>query len=502
LVTKEENIRLIFGLKIRQLRIDQHLSQAEVAQKAGISVSYLNEIEKGKKYPKANKIAALATALQVSYDWLVSLQLNQKLAPLAEIINSDILASLPLEMFGIDMGQLIDLISNTPTKVSAFISTLIEIARDYDMSVERFYFSVLRSYQEMHENYFDEIESAAIQCRRQFFGQQSLITPGDIELILSDKLGYQIDNQTMQQFESLKSLRSVFVPGQVPRLLLNPTLNEGQRSFALARELGYAWMQITDRANTFAWIKLESFEQLLNNFKASYFASALLIPRDPLVAQMQQFFQLTKWNEQAFLAIMQQYGASPEMFLYRLTNIAPRFLGMPNLFFLRFHHQRGTSRFLLNKELHLAGLHNPHSSMVKDNYCRRWVAIHALQDLEKLQAQVGAATQPMLCKVQRSQYFDSQNEYFCISLAGGIYPTPRTNRSVTIGLLMNDSFRKSVKFWDDPAISVKQVGVACERCAAENCQERVAEPVVLLEKQKSQQMQDALSRLTQTEQPG
>ncbi|HAI75702.1 MAG TPA: XRE family transcriptional regulator, partial [Microscillaceae bacterium] len=101
MVTKEENIRLIFGLKIRQLRIDQHLSQAEVAQKAGISVSYLNEIEKGKKYPKANKIAALATALQVSYDWLVSLQLNQKLAPLAEIINSDILASLPLEMFGI-----------------------------------------------------------------------------------------------------------------------------------------------------------------------------------------------------------------------------------------------------------------------------------------------------------------------------------------------------------------------------------------------------------------
>ena len=43
----EENIRLIFGLKIKQLRNDKKLSLQELAQRSNLSVSYLNEIEKG-----------------------------------------------------------------------------------------------------------------------------------------------------------------------------------------------------------------------------------------------------------------------------------------------------------------------------------------------------------------------------------------------------------------------------------------------------------------------
>lgn len=69
----EENIRLILGLKVRQLRTQKQLHLAEVAKQADLSVSYLNEIEKGKKYPKANKIASLAKVLGVTYDSLVSL---------------------------------------------------------------------------------------------------------------------------------------------------------------------------------------------------------------------------------------------------------------------------------------------------------------------------------------------------------------------------------------------------------------------------------------------
>jgi len=67
----EQNIRLIFGLKLRQLRQENKLSLVELSGKSGLSVSYLNEIEKGKKYPKAEKIAAISNALGVSYDKLV-----------------------------------------------------------------------------------------------------------------------------------------------------------------------------------------------------------------------------------------------------------------------------------------------------------------------------------------------------------------------------------------------------------------------------------------------
>ena len=63
-------VRLIFGLKLRELRQERNLSPAELARVCDVSVSYLNEIEKGKKYPKADKILSLSKALGVRYDQL------------------------------------------------------------------------------------------------------------------------------------------------------------------------------------------------------------------------------------------------------------------------------------------------------------------------------------------------------------------------------------------------------------------------------------------------
>ena len=55
-------------LKLRQLRIDKGYSLSQLSEKSGISISYLNEIEKGKKYPKTEKIIALGEALGCSYE--------------------------------------------------------------------------------------------------------------------------------------------------------------------------------------------------------------------------------------------------------------------------------------------------------------------------------------------------------------------------------------------------------------------------------------------------
>ena len=78
---QKNNIKIIFGLKLKQLRQDKNLSFAALSERSGLSLSYLNEIESGKKYPKTDKIAILAEALGVSYDKLVSLKLTRNLAP-------------------------------------------------------------------------------------------------------------------------------------------------------------------------------------------------------------------------------------------------------------------------------------------------------------------------------------------------------------------------------------------------------------------------------------
>lgn len=499
---KEENIRLLFGLKVRQLRLEKNLSLADLAKITGISVSYLNEIEKGKKYPKTDKIALLADALGVTYDWLISLQLTKKMAPIAELIKSDFLTSLPLEIFGIEPGDLIEIITNTPTKINAFISTLVEIARNYDISVENFYFSVLRSYQEMHENYFEDIELEVAQFLEQHPKLKKIpLQLKEMEDILSGIYRYQIQETDFKEYEELSSMRSVLIQdSSKPLLLLNRTLNETQKIFTLGREIGYCFMKIRERAYTSTWVKITSFEQLLNNFKASYFSGALLIPQKDICDEMEAFIGQNQWDTARFLKMMHRYKVSPETFIHRLTSILPRFFGLNRLFFLRFNHRPHTENLDLDKELHLSGLYNPHGNMIREDYCRRWVSINILKELEQIQHK-NTPKEETLCRVQRSQYFDSDNEYFCISLARNTTPTPNNNSSVTLGFLMNEEFKAKVKFHNDPDVLVRKVGVTCQRCSATDCAERVAIPNIFNQERKAEKIQKSLEKLMKQYQP-
>ena len=55
--------REVLGQCLRALRLDQQETLAETAGRAGISPQYLSEIERGRKEPSSEMIAALAGAL-------------------------------------------------------------------------------------------------------------------------------------------------------------------------------------------------------------------------------------------------------------------------------------------------------------------------------------------------------------------------------------------------------------------------------------------------------
>ena len=64
-----DTVKLIFGLKVQQLRKERQLSYQQLSEKTKLAISYLHNIEKGKKYPKADKIMALADALDSDYNY-------------------------------------------------------------------------------------------------------------------------------------------------------------------------------------------------------------------------------------------------------------------------------------------------------------------------------------------------------------------------------------------------------------------------------------------------
>ncbi|WP_242927235.1 helix-turn-helix domain-containing protein [Pontibacter vulgaris] len=488
---QEDVIRLILGLKIKELRNEKGISLTDLAMATDISVSYLNEIEKGKKHPKPSKIAIIADALGVNYDYLVSLQLSKRLQPVGELLQSNILSDLPLEHFGLDISRLLDLFATAPAKLSAFVNTLLEMSRAFDLSVEQFYFSALRSYQELHDNYFEELELEAERFTEKYnLAQNTFPTHEQLAQLLQTEFNIIIETETIASYPELASLRSVFIPGATPRLLLNPNLTAPQQAFALARELGFQYMQLKVRPYTTTWVRVGSFEEVLNNFKASYFAGALLLNRDLLVQDLQTFFNSPTWNPSLLQDILIKYNTSPETLLHRLTSLLPRFFNIKQLFFLRFQHGPEPDYFSLTKELHLAGLHNPHASLMNEHYCRRWISLTLFEEVER-HKQAGNLEQPII-GIQRSSYINTTNEYLVFALA---QPADQLNGTVSIGLLINEDLRRKVKFLNDPAILHRYVNQTCERCPALDCLERAAPPVILEKLQWQEDVMKVLSEL-------
>ena len=63
-----------FGAHIRALRVEQGLSQEEVAHRAGLHVTYLSGIKRGKRNPSLRNIRRIAGALGVSLGELFSFE--------------------------------------------------------------------------------------------------------------------------------------------------------------------------------------------------------------------------------------------------------------------------------------------------------------------------------------------------------------------------------------------------------------------------------------------
>lgn len=56
----------MLGARVRDLRHDRDLTLVEAAERAGISPQYLSEIERGRKDPSSEMVAAVAGALASS----------------------------------------------------------------------------------------------------------------------------------------------------------------------------------------------------------------------------------------------------------------------------------------------------------------------------------------------------------------------------------------------------------------------------------------------------
>ena len=63
---EENELKSILGKNIKFFRLRRQFSQADLAEKANISITFLSNIERGNNYPQAGTLCNLANALGIN----------------------------------------------------------------------------------------------------------------------------------------------------------------------------------------------------------------------------------------------------------------------------------------------------------------------------------------------------------------------------------------------------------------------------------------------------
>lgn len=488
-------IKLVLGLKLKQLRLEKSLSLTQLAEKSGLSISYLNEIESGKKYPKSDKIAVIAQTLDVSYDKLVSLKLSKQLAPIGDLFESNILEQLPLDHYGIDIRKFVALMSNASIQLSALVATILEMAKSSEMSENNFSRTALRAYKEFNDNYFEELETAVdVFVADNKIDDTPPLQYNRLAKILTEKYFYEIDETTLNTYSELAHFRGFVKNGKTSTLYLNNKISDSQKAFIIAKELAYNHLNYKDRSFSHSNLRLDNFDHLLNNFRASYFATALMMRKEFILNDLREFFGKRKWDENYLIALLEKYNASPEMLFQRMSNLSPKFLGLNKFFFLRFNAKEKINNYQLSKEVRLNIRRNPGGFQSQEHYCRRWVAVKVLNTL--IGDQTNESCKNIVSGVLHSKFYNSNDEFLSISVAKRSQFIPEEYYSVTLGFQFDDELKQKIAFWNDENIPFQTVNDTCEMCKIPDCEERTAPPSAIEKIEYTQKVEAILTKLT------
>jgi hypothetical protein len=474
MLLNQETLRLIFGLKLRNLRLDRNLSLKDLAKKTGLSPSYLNEIEKGKKYPKPEKIALLTETLGESYDDLISLRLNRELSLVSDLLEKGLFQQMPFEVFGIPAQVIFELIADHPKKMGVLIGSCLEVARAHNIRVEDFLYAILRAYIDMHQNYFATLEEQAVDFftrHPKLKSSSQTVLLKELKNILSSEFSVRVVEKDLHHGPAAPAHLTYFWSEKKSTLAIDAGIDVREKIFLATRHIAYRLLNMKQQPQHDQQRNFESFEQLLDHFSGNYLAGCILVPQADLVQDLKAIFGAPQWRAESFLKLVEKYPCPPETLFHRISQLLPRFMGLENLFFLRYDFDQTRERFEVSRELHLSHLHSPHATKSDEHYCARWVT-HKMT--KGLMQNVLQNEGQHLVGIQRSQFYGTENEYLVLTCGFSKSNRKDDFASVSLGIALTEKTQKEVHFLKDLSIPKIVVSGTCERCPLEDCKERLA----------------------------
>ena len=453
------------GSKIKKERRSKGLSQSILSKNLGISASYLNLLESGRRTITVPLLIKIGNELGISLKDL-TVESNKR-------ILSDVMEVLSNEMFedlDITNHETNEFISNNPNIAKALLSlndsykslredtqNRLEII-DFHSTIKekkstRLPVEIVSDFLQENKNYFDSLEKKSESIRSILdlsFGQRI----GEIELKFTKYLEeyYDVEVKIIPPEKDQKSVKKYDEQKNI--LYLSEMLTYSSRNFHLAYQIaffeGQKLIDIIIKENKFY---SNEVIPLLKISLLNYFAASLLMP-------YVEFLNAAKKYKYDIEILMHHFAVSFEQATHRLTNLQrPGNEGVP------FHFLKTDIAGNVSKRFSLSGIHIPRHG----GSCPRWNVYIAFLNPGKIHPQISRMPDGKI--------------YFCIARAfeKGIEKHGMPRSFVSIGLGCDMRYAKELTYSDGIDLQNKNnetpIGVSCRICPRVDCQQRAFPPI-------------------------
>ncbi|ODT48703.1 short-chain fatty acyl-CoA regulator family protein [Devosia sp. 63-57] len=439
------------GGRIKRLRRQRRLNQADLAAALGISPSYLNLIEHNRRKVTVPLLFSIAGYFGVEPGELVDSDEGRLAGDLMEAFGDDLFADSDLTNL-----EIRDLATANPAAARAVLKLYDRYRvlasggeaprRDGEAEPYHLATDAISDFLQENANHFPALEDAAERVRVDIDNSGDSFDPA-IRTYLFNVFGLEV---------RLASLPHGIARQTDParrHLLVSDLLSAESANFLLAQQVG----QMAATAEIEAVIAAAELPEgdapaLARNVLSAYFAAALLMPYAPFLRACRDYrYDIERLGR--------RFGASFEQVCHRMTTLQRKgAAGIP------LHLVRTDIAGNISKRFSLSGIHIPRHS----GACPRWNIYAAFLAPERI-------------NVQLSQMPDGQ-KFFCIArtITKGDYRYNAPRRYLSIGLGCAIHHAGEMIYSDGmdlgSAQQVVPIGVGCRICPRMECGQRAHPP--------------------------
>ncbi|MFN3199011.1 MAG: short-chain fatty acyl-CoA regulator family protein [Bradymonadia bacterium] len=450
------------GAKVRTLRRREGLTQVQLAEKMGISASYLNLIEHNRRPLTAPLLIKLATLFNLD---LQSFAADDEARLVSELL--EVFADGLFDDHDLKASDLREFAATTPQVARAVVrlyeayrgvreaaDTLAARVADGDeppngLDRDRIPSEEVHELLQRHTNHFPALEDAAERLWR-----DARLDPNDIYRSMTDYLErrHGIEVRVISVSDSRGVMRR-FDETQ-KRLYLSEALTPNSRNFQVAHQIGL--LVASDTLNLVvdeARLSSDESRKLARVALSNYFAGAVIMPYE-------RFHEAAKAVRYDVEILGHRFNSSFEQICHRLTTLRrPGLEGVP------FHMIRVDIAGNISKRFSGSGIRFARFS----GACPKW-NVHAAFQL------------PGQVRVQLSRMPDGTS-YFCVArtVSRGHIGYHGTHNMQAVGLGCDVSYARELVYADgvdlDNTEAAVPIGVTCRLCERVDCTQRAIPPL-------------------------